>query len=154
MSLIEEKIKSLGIVLPSVPEPVANYVPAVITGNLLYTSGLGPAADSEGKVMTGRIGRNLTVDEGYEAARLTGINALSRIKGTLGDLDRIRRVVKLLVMVNCDYEFQDHPLVANGCSDLMVEIFGERGHHARSAVGMGSLPHNMPVEIELIVEIA
>ena len=96
---------------------------------------------------------DLTVEEGCEAARLTGINILTRIKGLVGDLDRVERIVKLLAMVNCPPDFGDHPAVANGCSDLMVEVFGEKGRHARSAVGMASLPHGMPVEIEVIAEI-
>jgi enamine deaminase RidA (YjgF/YER057c/UK114 family) len=96
---------------------------------------------------------DLSVEEGYEAARLTGINILARLKGLVGDLDRIERIVKLLVMVNCPSDFGDHPAVANGCSDLMLEVFGEKGRHARSAVGMTSLPHQMPVEIEVIAEV-
>lgn len=154
MSAIEERLKELGITLPETPSPVANYVPGVRTGNLLYTAGLGPAARADGTTPSGKVGVDLSIDEGYEAARLTGINILARIKGELGDLDKVSRIVKILAMVNCPSDFGDHPLVANGCSDLLVEVFGDKGRHARSAVGMGSLPHDMPVEIEVILEVA
>lgn len=153
MSIVEERIRELGITLPETPPPIANYVPGVQTGNLLYTAGLGPANRADGTAPNGKVGLDLTVDEGYEAARLTGINILARIKALVGDLDRVERIVKLLAMVNCPPDFGDHPAVANGCSDLMVEVFGDKGRHARSAVGMNSLPHGMPVEIEVIAEI-
>ena len=132
---------------------MASYVPFVRTGNLLYLAGLGPADRPDGTSPTGRLGQDLTVEEGYEAARLTGINLLARLRGAVGDLDRVRQIVKLLSMVNSTPEFRDQPAVANGCSDLLVEVFGDRGRHARSAVGMASLPNNIPVEIEMIVEI-
>ncbi len=154
MSVIEDKLKQLGITLPSRPTPVANYVPGVRTGNLLYLSGLGPAARQDGTTPSGKVGKDLTIEEGYEAARLTGINILARIKGELGDLDRVRCVVKALAMVNCTPDFTQQPAVANGFSDLMVEVFGEKGRHARSAVGMNALPNNIPCEIEVIVEVA
>ena len=153
MSEIEKRIQELGITLPETPSPIANYVPGVQTGNLLYTAGLGPANRPDGTAPNGKVGQDLTVEEGYEAARLTGINILARLKSLVGDLDRVERIVKLLVMVNCPPDFGDHPAVANGCSDLMVEVFGEKGRHARSAVGMASLPHGMPVEVEVIAEI-
>ena len=153
MAVIEKRIAELGISLPDSPQPIANYVPAVRTGNLLFVAGLGPAARADGSVPNGKVGRDLTQEEGYEAARLVGINLLARLKSSLGDLDRVVRVVKLLSMVNSAPEFTQQPAVANGCSDLLVEVFGERGRHARSAVGMASLPNDIPVEIEMIVEV-
>ena len=154
MSDIENRIEALGITLPESPQPIANYVPTVQTGNLLFVAGLGPAARGDGSTPSGKVGKDLTLDEGYEAARLVGINLLSRLKSSLGDLDRVERIVKLLSMVNCTPEFNQQPQVANGCSDLLVEVFGEKGRHARSAVGMASLPNDIPVEIEMIVEIS
>ena len=154
MASAESKLNELGIELPESPSPVANYVPAVRTGNLLYLSGVGPAARPDGTTPNGKVGVDLTPEEGYEAARLTGINILARLKAELGSLDRVNRVVKLLSMVNCTTDFGDQPAVANGCSDLMVEVFGDKGRHARSAVGMGSLPNQIPVEIEMIVEVS
>ena len=153
MSEIESRLETLGISLPSEPVPIANYVPGVRTGNLLFLSGLGPADRPDGTTPSGKVGRDLTTEEGYEAARLTGINILARIKGQLGDLDKVRRVVKLLGMVNSAPDFNQQPAVVNGCSDLLVEVFGERGRHARSAVGMASLPNDIPVEIEVIIEV-
>lgn len=153
MSDIENRIEELGITLPESPQPIANYVPTVQTGNLLFVAGLGPAAREDGSTPSGKVGKDLTLEEGYEAARLVGINLLSRLKSSLGDLDRVERIVKLLSMVNCTPGFNQQPQVANGCSDLLVEVFGEKGRHARSAVGMASLPNDIPVEIEMIVEI-
>ena len=153
MSRTEERLAELGITLPDAPPPVASYVPFVRTGNLMYLAGLGPADRPDGTSPTGRLGQDLTIEEGYEAARLTGINLLARLRGAVGDLDRVKQIVKLLSMVNSTPEFRDQPAVANGCSDLLVEVFGDRGRHARSAVGMASLPNNIPVEIEMIVEI-
>ena len=153
MSEIESRLEHLGISLPAEPVPIANYVPGVRTGNLLYLSGLGPASRADGTTPSGKVGRDLTTEEGYEAARLTGINILARMKGELGDLDRVRRVVKLLGMVNSAPDFNQQPAVVNGCSDLLVEVFGEKGRHARSAVGMASLPNDIPVEIEVIIEV-
>ena len=153
MSEIESRLEHLGISLPAEPVPIANYVPGVRTGNLVYLSGLGPASRADGTTPSGKVGRDLTTEEGYEAARLTGINILARMKGELGDLDRVRRVVKLLGMVNSAPDFNQQPAVVNGCSDLLVEVFGERGRHARSAVGMASLPNDIPVEIEVIIEV-
>ncbi len=153
MSEIENRIEELGITLPESPQPIANYVPTVQTGNLLFVAGLGPAAREDGSTPSGKVGKDLTLEEGYEAARLVGINLLSRLKSSLGDLDRVERIVKLLSMVNCTPGFNQQPQVANGCSDLLVEVFGEKGRHARSAVGMASLPNDIPVEIEMIVEI-
>ncbi len=149
----EDRIKELGITLPDTPPPMGSYVPSVRTGNLLYLSGLGPAASPDGTTMAGKVGQDYTVEQGYEAARLTGINILARLKGELGDLEKVKRVVKLLAMVNCTPDFTSPPAVANGCSDLLVEVFGEKGRHARSAVGLTALPNNIPVEIEIIVEV-
>ena len=149
MGNIDDKLASMGIELPVEQPPIANYVPGVRTGNLLYLSGLGPSDPS----MKGKVGQDLTTEEGYEAAKSTGIRCLARLKGQVGDLSKVKRIVKLLTMVNCTTDFVDQPAVANGCSDLMVEVFGDKGKHARSAVGMGSLPGNIPVEIEMIVEI-
>ncbi len=150
----EERLKELGIELPSPQSPAANYVPAVRTGNLLYLAGVGPAKRADGTIATGKVGAELTKEEGYESARLVCLNILSRLRAELGDLDRVVRVVKLLGMVNATEDFTEHPAVINGCSDLLVEVFGERGKHARSAVGMQSLPFGIPVEIEAIVEVA
>lgn len=153
MAIVEKRIHELGITLPESPQPIANYVPTVRTGNLLFVAGLGPAARPDGTTPNGKVGKDLTQEEGYEAARLVGVNLLARLKSSLGDLDRVSRIVKLLSMVNCAPEFTQQPAVANGCSDLLVEVFGERGRHARSAVGMSSLPNDIPVEIEMIVEV-
>ena len=153
MSSVDDKLKQMGLTLPEAPDPIANYVPAVRTGNLLFLSGLGPRSGPGGTDLVGKLGTDLTVEQGYEAARQTGINILARLKGALGDLDRVKRIVKVLAMVNAAPGFTRPPDVANGCSDLLVEVFGERGRHARSAVGMNALPNNIPVEIEIIVEV-
>lgn len=153
MAEIEARLAELGIELPDTPPPIANYVPGVRTGNLVYLSGLGPASRPDGTTPAGKVGSDLTTEEGYEAARLTGLNIISRMKGEVGDLDRVRRVVKLLGMVNCDPSFNQQPAVINGCSDLLVEVFGDKGRHARSAVGMAGLPNDIPVEIEVIIEV-
>ena len=149
---VEARLKSLGIELPKSPSPLANYVPFVITGNLLYLSGQGPR-EADGPFHTGKVGQEVTIEQAYQDARLTGLNLLAVMQGALGELDRIERVVKLLGMVNGTPDFLEHPQVINGCSDLMVEVFEEKGRHARSAVGMGSLPNNITVEVEAIVEI-
>jgi enamine deaminase RidA (YjgF/YER057c/UK114 family) len=146
----EEKLASIGLVLPEVPVPVANYIPYQWAGNLLYLSGQGPKR-ADGTYRPGRLGRDATVDEGYADARLTGLNLLAVAKAAVGELARIEAVVKLLGMVNAEPDFADHPKVINGCSDLLVEVLGEAGRHARSAVGMGSLPNKMTVEIEAIL---
>lgn len=148
----DKKLKDLGIELITPTKPVANYVKAVRTGNLLYLSGDGPMR-ADGKYITGKLGADLTIEQGYEAARQTGISILSTLKAELGDLNKVKRVVKVLGMVNCTNSFTDQPKVINGCSDLMVAVFGEKGKHARSAVGMASLPSNIAVEIEIIVEV-
>lgn len=149
---VEDKLTALGITLPDVPPPVANYVNAVQTGNLIFLAGKGPNKP-EGGYITGKLGADLDIEQGYEAARLTGIIQLAALKAELGDLNRVKRIVKVLGMVNAAPDFVDHPKVINGFSDLMVEVFGDKGKHARAAVGMGSLPQNIAVEIEMIVEV-
>jgi enamine deaminase RidA (YjgF/YER057c/UK114 family) len=150
----EQKLKQLGLDLGTVSAPVANYVNAVRTGNLLYLAGKGPRADAKGVRPTGKLGREFTAEQGYQHARSVGLDLLAVMRAELGSLDRVKRVVKVLGMVNAVPEFTDHPKVINGCSDLFVEVLGEAGKHARSAVGMGSLPMGIPVEIEAIVEVA
>lgn len=149
----ERRLKELGIDLGAVSAPVANYVNAVRTGSLLFLAGKGPRADKDGKRPTGKVGREFTAEQAYEHARSVGLDLLAVMRAELGSLDRVARVVKVLGMVNAVPEFQDHPRVINGCSDLFVAVLGERGKHARSAVGMGSLPMGIPVEIECIVEV-
>ena len=149
----EEKLKTLGIDLGTVSAPVANYVNAVRTGNLLFLAGKGPSPDSHGCRPTGKVGRDFTVEQGYQQARSVGMDLLAVMRTELGSLDKVKRVVKVLGMVNAVPEFTDHPKVINGCSDLFVEVLGEAGKHARSAVGIGSLPMGIPVEIECIVEV-
>jgi len=148
----ETKLKEKGIVLIAPSSPVANYVNAVRAGNLLYLAGKGPLK-ADNTYVTGKVGKDLTIEQGYEAARITAINHLAVLKNELGSLNKVKRIVKVLGMVNCTEDFKDQPKVINGYSDLMVEIFGDKGKHARSAVGMNALPFNMAVEIELIVEI-
>ncbi len=149
---VEERITDLGLELTEPSKPVANYVNSVRTGNLVFMAGKGPSRP-EGGYITGKVGRDLTIDEGYEAARLAAITQLSALKAEIGDLNNVVRVVKVLGMVNCDSTFANQPEVVNGFSDLIVEVFGERGKHARAAVGMGSLPRNIAVEVEMIVEV-
>ena len=149
----EQRLKELKLDLGSVSSPVANYVNAVRTGNLLFLSGKGPRNGADGKRAKGKVGREYTVEQAYQHARTVGLDLLAVMRSELGSLDKVRRVVKVLGMVNAVPEFEDQPKVINGCSDLFVEIFGERGKHARSAVGMGSLPMGIPVEIECIVEV-
>ena len=150
----EAALKRLGIELPEPAAPVANYVKAVRTGNLVFLAGHGPTRP-EGGYVTGRVGEGgLTVEQGYDAARLAGISLLASLRAEIGSLDKVRRVVKVLGMVNAEPGFTQQPEVINGASDLFVEIFGDSGKHARAAVGMGSLPRNIAVEIEMIVEVA
>lgn len=149
----EQKLKSLGIDLALVSAPVANYVNAVRTGNLLFLAGKGPRPGGEGKLPKGKVGREFTLEQAYQHARSVSMDLLAVMRAELGSLDRVKRVVKVLGMVNAVPEFEDHPKVINGCSDLFVEVLGERGKHARSAVGMGSLPMGIPVEIECVVEV-
>ncbi|PVE20546.1 hypothetical protein DC522_31635 [Microvirga sp. KLBC 81] len=146
----EEKLTALGLTLPEAPIPVANYVPYRWAGNLLFLSGQGPKR-LDGTYRPGRLGRDISIEEAYEEARLTGLNLLAVAKSALGELNRIEAVIKLLGMVNAEADFSDHPKVINGCSDLLVDVLGDAGRHARSAVGMGSLPNRMAVEIEAIL---
>lgn len=148
----ETRMRELGIVLPDVAAPVANYVNAVRTGKLIFLAGKGPR-QPDGAYITGKVGRDLSVQEGYEAARLVGINQLAALKAEIGDLRKVKRVVKVLGMVNAGPDFTQHPQVMNGFSDLMVAVFGDKGKHARSAVGMVSLPLDIAVEVEMIVEL-
>ena len=148
----EAKLDSMGIVLPQPAIPVANFVNTVQVGNLLFLSGNGPKK-LDGKFITGKVGSDLTIEEGYEAARLTGINQIGVLKSTLGDLSRVKRIIRVTGMVNATPDFKQHPAVVNGFSDLMVAVFGEKGKHTRAAVGMASLPFNIAVEIDMIVEI-
>ena len=148
----EQRLKELGIELAPASGPLANYVNAVRTGNLLYLAGKGPGLPGQ-PMPSGKVGRDFTIEQGYEYARQTGLSLIAVMKAELGDLDRVTRIVKVLGMVNAMPEFGHQPEVINGCSDLFVEVFGERGRHARSAVGMGSLPRGIPVEIEVIVEV-
>jgi len=148
----EQRLKELGIELATPTSPMANYVNAVRTGNLLYLAGKGPGLPGQ-PMPSGKVGRDFTIEQGYEYARQTGLSLIAVMKAELGDLDRVTRIVKVLGMVNALPEFGHQPEVINGCSDLFVEVFGERGKHARSAVGLGSLPRGIPVEIEVIVEV-
>jgi enamine deaminase RidA (YjgF/YER057c/UK114 family) len=148
----EARLKELGIVLPPVPKPAANYLPYRLVGNVLYLSGQGPR-DDKGVVAKGKLGAEISVEEGYRRARLTGLNLLATMRDALGSLDRVDFIVKLLGMVNAAPDFNDSPKVINGCSDLFVEVFGDAGRHARSAVGHVMLPNQMSVEIEAIVAV-
>ena len=149
----EARLKALGIELPTAPRSMGTYATAAQSGNLLFLSGHGPVRDGR-VVYQGKVGRDLTIEQGQAAARLTGLNLLATARDALGSLDRVRRVVKVLGMVQCADDFTEHPRVINGFSDLMVEIFGEAGRHARSAVGMGSLPFGITVEVEMILEVS
>jgi enamine deaminase RidA (YjgF/YER057c/UK114 family) len=148
----EARLKELGIVLPKVPTPVANYVPFRLIGNLLYLSGQGPR-DENGGFMTGKVDSEVSVDEAYRRARIVGLGLLAATREALGSLDRVEAVIKLLGMVNSAPTFGNQPKVINGCSDLFVEVFGDAGRHARSAVGMGALPNQISVEIEAILAV-
>jgi enamine deaminase RidA (YjgF/YER057c/UK114 family) len=149
----EARIKELGIILPSPARPMGNYVPGVRVGNLLFLSGHGPIR-VEGQPLTrGTVGRDMSTEEAYKVAREVGLNLLGSARTVLGSLDKVKRVVKVLGMVNAVEGFGEQPKVINGFSDLMVEVFGDNGRHARSAVGMGSLPAGIPVEIEMILEL-
>jgi enamine deaminase RidA (YjgF/YER057c/UK114 family) len=150
----EKRLRELGIALPPAPKPVGNYIAGVRVGNLLFMSGCGPRR-SDGSVVTGKLGQDLSTAQGYEAAREVGLNMLANIRSVLGSLDRIERVVKVLGMVNCAPDFGQMPQVINGFSDLFVEVLGQaRGQGARSAVGMASLPNQIAVEVEMILEVA
>jgi enamine deaminase RidA (YjgF/YER057c/UK114 family) len=149
---VESRVKELGIQLITPTAPVANYVKAVRVGNVIYLSGHGPDKPDGGQV-TGKLGSDLTIEQGQEAARLVGISLLSSLKREIGSLNKVKRIVKVTGFVNAVPSFENHPQVMNGFSDLMVQVFGESGKHARSSVGMGSLPSNIAVEIEMIVEV-
>jgi enamine deaminase RidA (YjgF/YER057c/UK114 family) len=148
--MIERRLAELKITLPELKAPLGTYVHAKRVGNMLYLSGKGPH-NPDGSVPTGKLGASFTVEQGYQHARSVGLTLIAAMRQAVGDLDQIDEVVKVLGMVNATPEFTDHPKVINGCSDLFVEVFGERGRHARSAVGMGSLPGGISVEIEVIV---
>ena len=149
MARVEARLKELGIELPAPVKPVATYVRTVQTGNLLFIAGTGPANDQP----AGKLGKDLTVEEGYRVARSVGLQIIATAKDALGDLDRVKRVVKILGMVNSAPDFGDQPQVMNGCSDLLVEVFGEVGKHTRSAVGFVALPNQIAVEIECTLEV-
>ncbi len=152
MGIVEDRLKQVGIELPTVPASLANYVGAVRTGNLIYLSGRLPMR--EGQVAyKGKLGREISADDGYQAARLAALNVIATLQTEVGDLDRVTRIVKLLGMVASDPEFTEQASVLNGASDLMVEVFGDKGRHARSAIGVAALPMNSCVEIELIAEV-
>ena len=147
----EEKLAQLGLTLPDVPTPVANYVPFKRDGHVIYLSGQGPRR-ADGTLITGKVGRDVSVAEAYEHAKLVGLGLLAAVKLAAGDLDKVE-VLKVLGMVNAVPEFGDQPKVINGCSDLFVAVLGDRGKHARSAVGMGSLPNGITVEIEAVMRV-
>ncbi|MBZ0228972.1 MAG: RidA family protein [Bauldia sp.] len=149
---IAARLKSLGLELPAPAKPAANYVPTVITGKLLFVSGQVPTA-ADGVKFVGKVGRDYSLEEGQQAARLCAINVLGAVQAALGDLERVARVVKVVGFVNADPDFTDVHKVVNGASDLITEVLGERGKHARSAIGMGTLPLGVAVEVEAIVEI-
>jgi enamine deaminase RidA (YjgF/YER057c/UK114 family) len=148
----EARLKELGIVLPSLGTPVANYLPYRLAGNILYLAGQGPR-DESGRQLTGKLGKDISIEEGYRRARLVGLGLLAAMRDALGSLDRVDYIVKLLGMVNAVPDFNDSPKVINGCSDLFVEVFGDAGRHARSAVGNVMLPNQISVEIEGIVAV-
>ena len=146
-------MQQLGIVLPKPSAPLYSYVSFTRTGNLIYLSGQGPKK-ADGSFITGKLGKDLSIEEGTEAAKLTGINLIATLQSAIGDLSKVKRIVKVFGMVNCAENFYDQPKVINGFSDLMVAVFGEKGKHARSAVGMIALPMNIAVEVEMIVEVS
>jgi enamine deaminase RidA (YjgF/YER057c/UK114 family) len=148
----EAKLARLGIQLPTIPSPIASYVHYVKTGNLIFLAGKGPQR-KEGDYIKGKLGAGLTTEQGYEAARLTGVIQLAVLKEALGDLSKVKRIVKVTGFVNSDGAYTDHPKVINGFSDLMIAVFGDRGRHARTALGVAALPMNMAVEVEMVVEV-
>jgi enamine deaminase RidA (YjgF/YER057c/UK114 family) len=154
MSKPETRIQELHLMLPPAPKPVAKYKTAVLAGNVLYVSGHGPAKLTDKTPMAGKVGSDLTTEQGKEAARAVGLNVLSTVRQTLGSLDKVKRLIKTLGLVNCAHDFKEQPQVVNGFSELMAEVFGEEGGvGARSAVGTNALPNNIPVEIECIFEV-
>lgn len=154
MGQIDNRLAELGLTLPQAAKPIANYVPWVRTGNLVFISGQGPIAD--GKItLQGRLGDSISIEDGIKSARLSAINVIAQLKDACGgDLDKVVRIVKLVGFVNATHDFTDHPKVINGASDLMVEVFGDKGRHARSAVASPSLPFGISTEVEAIVEVA
>lgn len=150
--MIEDKLASIGIELPTPPAPAGSYVPVVISHNLAFVAGQIPMEGGQIK-FKGKVGLDISIEAGQQAARLCTVNALAQLKSALGSLDRIKRMVKVTGFVSCDPSFADHPKVINGASDLLVQVFGESGKHARAAVGVGSLPLESAVEVEFIVEI-
>lgn len=149
---VDQRLSTLGIVLPDPPRPVANYVGAVRTGNLVFLAGAGPMR-ADGSYVAGRLGEDIPLEAGFEAARLAGVSLLAALKAEIGDLDRVTRIVKVFGMVNSTPDFTDHSRVINGFSDLMVEVFCDRGRHARAVAGVAALPLNFAVEIEMVVEV-
>lgn len=149
---VEQRLDSLGITLSPPPPPVANYVNATRAGNLVFLAGKGPRKP-DGTYVSGKVPSEVSTEEAYYAARITGIQLLNALKAEIGDLNKVEQVVEVFGMVNADPDFQDHPKVINGCSDLMVEVFGDRGKHARAAVGMGSLPSGISCEIRMTVAV-
>ena len=149
-SNVEARLQSLGIVLPAAPNPVANYVPSCVAGNLLFISGQ-ISRDADGTVTMGRLGAGLTVEQGRAAARLAALNVLAQVKAAVGELDRVAQVVRLTGFVSATPEFTDHPQVVNGASDLMVEVLGDKGRHTRAAVGVSSLPMGCAVEVDAVL---
>ena len=148
----EQRLRDLGIELYPPIQPVANYVTAVRSGNQIWLAGHGPIKP-EGGLVKGKVGVDLSIEEAQQAARYTAVALLTSLKAEIGSLNKVKRILKVTGMVNCATDFTEQPKVVNGCSDLLVDIFGERGKHARAAVGMGSLPSNIPVEIDMVVEI-
>lgn len=148
----EQKLKDLGVELYEPIKPIANYVTAVRTGNQVWLSGHGPV-QPDGELVRGKVGVDLTIEEGQQAARYTAVALLTSLKAEIGDLNKVKRIIKVGGMVNCSTDFTEQPKVVNGCSDLLVAVFGKRGKHTRAAVGMGSLPGNIPIEIDMVVEV-
>jgi enamine deaminase RidA (YjgF/YER057c/UK114 family) len=152
--IIERKLQVMGAELVAPSAPLANFIPVQRSGNVLYVAGHLPRKSNGDIAFLGKVGGGVTVEQGYDAAKLAAVNCLASIKDVIGDLDRVKQVLKLLVMVNAVPEFDRHFVVANGASDLLVELYGDAGRHARSAVGMGSLPRGSCVEVEMVVEVA
>lgn len=152
MGKIEKRLEELGIVLPEAPNAMANYVVVQRADNVLYFSGASPMKDGK-PTMTGILGRDLTIEEGYEGARQAGLLLISQLKKAVGDLDNVEQIIKVFGIVASSDDFYDHPAVINGTSDLFVEVFGEKGKHARSAIGTSVLPWKLPVEVEMIVKV-
>lgn len=149
--LIEKRLEELGIELPETNMPIANYVLANRVGNVLYLAGMGPSRGKEA-LYRGKLGESISIEEAYQATRCAAINVLSMIRHELGDLDKVKKIIKMTGYINCTPEFEQQPAVLNGASDLFGEVFGEKGRHARAAIGVNALPMSIPVEIEVMVE--